>query len=155
MLVHRFITIANLAQMLSAATAFFICVSICDVYAGANPVTGLTLVFILLSSIVFCALKIIWHMLESELGGRLPLETYLLLGPILSLPIYFTLKDSPSDLTLLEQAFATVGGYLILPVLIITIQQIPMGWALDLLSVSTLLTGITLRMSKRQRTGSA
>jgi hypothetical protein len=62
------------------------------------------------------------------------------------LPVYFTML--PPAVASAEGApfwVSLMGGYLILPVIVITIQQIPMGWALDLGFVSAIIAGKLIR----------
>ncbi|MEW6128911.1 MAG: hypothetical protein AB1757_17875 [Acidobacteriota bacterium] len=139
----------SLAQIFSAGLFFYIGVAIYTYFSR-----NLSIFFILWSLFSAIILMLIWHNYELSKQRKTPLSLNLLLGTIAFLPIYFPLVSTiyypkPVPLSFLEQLESILGGYLILPVLIITIQQTIEGWAIDLFCIAVLLTNESIKRRKR------
>ena len=97
----------------------------------------------------FALLTIIWHKSHPDHRVILPLVC-LLAGPILLPPVYFALRPSQTPAAEDLNFWVKLGSlYTILPLLVVEIQLLPMGWALDLSASLSILASMWMGIGQR------
>ena len=104
----------------------------------------------------FVLLTIGWHRLDPAASRAMWPLVCLLAGPILMLPVYFALLPPPlpaaEGISLLVKL---AGLYMILPLLVIEIQLLPMGWALDFSALFSVVASMWIRRRMRGSDGNS
>ena len=137
-------TLRSLARVLSGCLVYYAGVAAYDATSRGTYNNKASVYLTLAVPTAFAFVTAMWCVFDAGGRCRPSLGIALLIGPILLLPVYFVLVNRGA-LSAWERIGAMIGGYLILPVLITTIQQIPMGWALDLSFLAVLLVCVAFR----------
>ena len=151
-LIRRFLTVESLALFATGCLFYYIGVSLYNYYSGGQFSQRPALLLIVFVSLAFGLTTFVWLRFHPDMGYLPSPEINMLFGPIILLPFYFALQ--PLAIESLEGTpiwIKIIGGYQILPLLVITIQQIPMGWALDFAIIFTVLIGHLMRADNDQR----
>jgi hypothetical protein len=130
-------TVEFLAQMLSGALVYYVGVGLYAYFSNSRyaelPTDEPVLWLMIYTAVTFPLLVIGWNRVNQNYRVVINLP----LGILLLLPPYFSLHSADS---LSEVIQATISSYSMLPLMLLSIQLTPMGWAFDIAVVATLLT---------------
>ncbi len=150
LLLRKSVVIETLAQMLSGAVVYYVGLALYHFFSNGRYASVPALGLMIFTALAFPLLVIGWNRITNNYRMVISLP----LGIILLLPGYFSAWAyfEGSTVSLSEILRATIGGYSIFPLHLLSIQMTPWGWSLDIAVVVTLLSGSlldTIRILKK------